>query len=72
MKNWQRMRYGKKIGENPDGTAIMKLISSIEVPDVVVPERIDIELTPEIRAEWKLANTVAKKLLVIGKLLKLG
>ncbi|MBT9164039.1 MAG: hypothetical protein DDT23_00028 [candidate division WS2 bacterium] len=62
----------QKVGENLDGTPVMELVSSIEVPDEVLPERVEIELTPEIKAEWKLANTTSKKMRVISKLLKLG
>ncbi|MBT9165249.1 MAG: hypothetical protein DDT23_01264 [candidate division WS2 bacterium] len=66
-----RNEVWEKVGEHPDGTAIMKLISSVEVLDEVLPERVEIELTPEIKREWELANTLAKKMSVIGKLLKL-
>ncbi|MBT9146028.1 MAG: hypothetical protein DDT42_01907 [candidate division WS2 bacterium] len=66
-----RNQVWKKIGEDDSGQAIMELIEDIEVPDVVLPEKIEIELTPGLKKEWRLAKTQAEKLTVIAKLLKL-
>ncbi|MBT9131301.1 MAG: hypothetical protein DDT41_01606 [candidate division WS2 bacterium] len=68
-----RNQVWKKIGEDDSGQAIMELIEDVEVPDVyvVLPEKIEIELTPGLKKEWRLAKTQAEKLTVIAKLLKL-
>ncbi|MBT9165348.1 MAG: hypothetical protein DDT23_01365 [candidate division WS2 bacterium] len=61
----------EKIKENPDKTAVMRLVSSTTIPDIVSLERVEIILTPEIRAEWRAATTLAQKVSIISRLLGL-